>query len=399
MNVAAPGRARAPFDRLHEIAKALMRQGRLEEALPSALLLAAEDRPLRTAILISAVRGLERPFLWRGAGTSSAAVQQALERAHRAHAALAGGGEPLPRPEPGYTCIPLVGAAEDVLGTLQLQWDGEPGEADQGFAAAFADLLAIAMDRVSREEAIRQLYLQAQRATRAREDLLSTVSHDLKNLVSAVRVNLTLLQRVAELQAQEKPRAALVRIQRSAERMGRLIQDLLDTASVEAESLSVEPRRLEVAPLLAEALEAAAPVAGTRSIQLRLDVASSLPAIHADAARLQQVFANLLSNAIKFSPDGGTIVIRARPSFNAVTFSVEDRGPGIGEDDRPHLFDRFWRARRATGVGYGLGLFIVKGIVKAHGGQVWVESAVGTGSTFFFTVPAAEVEPLHVSPP
>lgn len=398
MSVAGPGRARAPLDRLHEIAKTLMRKGRLEELLSQVLPLAAEDRPLRTAILISAVRGLERPFFWRGAEVSSAAMQEALERAHRAHAALAG-GEPPPRPEPGCTCIPLVGAAEDVLGTLQLQWEGEPGEADQGFVAAFSDLLAIAMDRVSREEAIRQLYLQAQRATRAREDLLSTVSHDLKNLVSAIRANLTLLERVAELQAQEKPRAALVRIQRSADRMGRLIQDLLDTASVEAESLSVEPRRLEVAPLLAEALEAAAPMAGTRSIQLRLDVASSLPAIHADAARLQQVFANLLSNAIKFSPDGGTIVIRARPSFNAVTFSVEDRGPGIGEDDRPHLFDRFWRARRAAGLGYGLGLFIVKGIVKAHGGQVWVESVVGTGSTFFFTVPAAEVESLHVSPP
>jgi signal transduction histidine kinase len=114
-----------------------------------------------------------------------------------------------------------------------------------------------------------------------------------------------------------------------------------------------------------------------------------LPEVLADAARVEQVLDNLLSNAIKFTPAGGTITVRGERSGEAVCVSVADTGSGIPEGELPHLFDRFWQSRDTARLGTGLGLFIVKGIVEGHGGEVRVTSKVGSGTTFSFTLPSA----------
>jgi signal transduction histidine kinase len=108
-----------------------------------------------------------------------------------------------------------------------------------------------------------------------------------------------------------------------------------------------------------------------------------------DHERALQIIVNLLDNAIKFTPDRGIIKISAKRSGNAIEFSITDTGPGISQDQLPHVFDRYWQADRSSRKGAGLGLSIVLELVKVHGGKIWVESQIGQGSTFFFTLPAA----------
>jgi signal transduction histidine kinase len=259
-------------------------------------------------------------------------------------------------------------------------------ERDLVLAEEVARRTAVAIDNA-------QLYARAQRATRARENTLAIVSHDLRNPLSSVLMALTLLLRIPERRKPPVLVAELERIVRGANRMNRLIQDLLDTASIDAGHLSVEPSALDVTIEVFEALEAVRPLADGKSLRLDSDLPKDLPLVFGDGPRLQQVFGNLLGNATKFTPTGGTITIGATRSGDVVTFSVADTGPGIAAAELPRLFDRFWQAPRTARLGTGLGLFIAQGIVEAHGGKLWVESELGVGSTFFFTLPACH-EPI-----
>jgi signal transduction histidine kinase len=254
-----------------------------------------------------------------------------------------------------------------------------------GAVLAFQDI----SERRHTQQALRHAVEQAQRAAHEREDLLALVSHDLKNPLSVILMTVASMARKAEALSNPHAQDQLQMIWRSAERMNRLIQDLLDSASVDAGRLVVEPQRVAVASLVEEAIDAVRPLAVAKALELDSDVPSDVPPVWADPSRLQQVFANLLGNALKFTPRGGSISVRAAATGDRVQFTVADTGPGIVEEDLPRLFDRFWQARRTARQGSGLGLSIVKGIVLAHGGQVWAKSTPGVGSTFFFTLRAA----------
>ena len=116
-------------------------------------------------------------------------------------------------------------------------------------------------------------------------------------------------------------------------------------------------------------------------------------AVLADRRRVSQVLSNLIGNATKFTPEGGRITLGVTPAGDFARFVVSDTGPGIGSNDLVHIFDRFWQARATPRRGSGLGLAIARGIIEAHGGRIWVESELGRGSTFSFSVPAVPVEP------
>ncbi len=174
--------------------------------------------------------------------------------------------------------------------------------------------------------------------------------------------------------------------------MNRLIQDLLDVARMEAGQLSVTRAPLAAAGLLVEAVDMQRPLASSSSVELRLDLERDLPEVIADRDRLLQVFENLIGNAIKFTQAGGRITVGAAPRNDELVFWVADTGCGMAPESLPHVFDRFWQATRADRQGAGLGLPITKGIVEAHGGRIWVESALGRGSTFFFTIPVGSAE-------
>lgn len=253
-----------------------------------------------------------------------------------------------------------------------------------GAVLAFQDI----SERRRTEKALQQAVEQAQRAVHDREDLLALVSHDLKNPLSVILMTVASMLKRLDSSSIAHANEQLQTVLRSAERMNRLIRDLLDSASVDAGKLVVDPQLIGVASLVEEAIDAVLPLAVAKTVAIDTDVAEDIPRVWADGSRVQQVFANLLGNALKFTPRGGRLTLAAAPVGDRVQFSVSDTGPGIAEDDVPHLFDRFWQSRRTARLGSGLGLSIVKGIVLAHGGQVWVRSTVGAGSTFFFTLRA-----------
>jgi signal transduction histidine kinase len=227
----------------------------------------------------------------------------------------------------------------------------------------------------------------AEQATRTRDEVLAVVSHDLRNPLNLVLTSgAFLLDTAAGLD--EAQREQLRLIGRAAGQMNRLIRDLLEVSGVEAGTVSIEPRAEAVEPLVREACSLLEHAAQAKSVAVSCEFGSGLPRVHVDRDRVLQVFGNLIGNALKFTPEDGSVHVRAEPAGDSVRFSVSDTGTGIGADDLPHVFDRFWQARRSREGGAGLGLAIARGIVAAHGGEMWVESEVGRGSTFFFTLPA-----------
>ncbi|HEX8693492.1 MAG TPA: PAS domain S-box protein [Longimicrobium sp.] len=233
-----------------------------------------------------------------------------------------------------------------------------------------------------------RLYGAAQGAIRAREDVLHVVSHDLGNSLSAIVITTTVLLRTLPEDGENAElRKRITGIRDLARRMQRLRQDLLDVASIEAGRLAIEWDRWDPGALARESLEAFAPLAAEKRLQLASDIPPGLPALEGDRERVLQVLANLLGNAVKFTPEGGRVELAVRADEAEVRFAVSDTGPGIPPEHLGHVFDRFWKVRSANRQGAGLGLAIARGIVEAHDGRIWVRSAPGEGSTFFFTLP------------
>ena len=216
-----------------------------------------------------------------------------------------------------------------------------------------------------------RLYGAAERAIAARDQVLAVVAHDLRNPLGAIVMQASALQsRVAE--PESPARKASERIKRAAERMGRLIEDLLDVTRVEAGQLALERAELRTRDVAVEALEAQKALAAASSIELRLDAPEHPPDIFADRHRLLQVLENLIGNAMRFTPAVGRITVGIVPRAESVLCYVRDTGRGISSEELPHLFDRFWQARRSREEkrsGAGLGLAIVKGATAAAFGS------------------------------
>jgi chemotaxis family two-component system sensor kinase Cph1 len=230
--------------------------------------------------------------------------------------------------------------------------------------------------------------LSEQRAVRARDDLIAVVSHDLGNPLSVILMQAESMLKRASVGSEESLhllRVGVERIRRSATHMKALIEDLLDLARIETQRFTLRLQSVESRVLLDEALLAAAPLAEAKRIALALDVID-LPRLEADPERIFRVLSNLLANAVKFTPEGGTITLRAAQRGDELLITVIDTGPGIAADHLPHVFERYWKARPASQAGAGLGLYIARGIVEAHGGRIWAESSAG-GATLIFTLP------------
>jgi two-component system, sensor histidine kinase and response regulator len=243
--------------------------------------------------------------------------------------------------------------------------------------------------RAQAEEDTRRLELlkqKAEAATRVRDEVLATVSHDLKNPLGTIFTSSTLLLDM-ELPP-EAVRRQLEIIRRTAERMDRLIQDLLDVSKLEAGHFTVEPKPEPAVSLVAEARELLNSIAEAKGVALMAAARAGDASVSADRNRVLQVFSNLIGNAIKFTPEGGSITVSADLAGDAVRFSVADTGSGIPDADLPRIFDRFWHGAESTGS--GLGLAIARGIVEAHGGTIEADSSPA-GSTFSFTLPLASV--------
>jgi PAS domain S-box-containing protein len=254
-------------------------------------------------------------------------------------------------------------------------------ERELSLAQKVASRAALAIEKA-------RLYRIAQEAVRMREDVLNIVAHDLRNPLGTILLQAAMLRRGGNSH-DRPPRKPADVIERSAIRMNHLIQDLLDVARMGGGRLSITQGRVPAGLVISDAVQAQEPRAASASLELRLEVESQLPELWADRDRLLQIFENLIGNAIKFSAAGGRITIGAARADEHILFWVADTGCGIAPDHLPHVFERLWQASKTGQHGAGLGLPIVKGIVEAHGGRVWVESRLGEGTIFFFTIPTA----------
>jgi signal transduction histidine kinase len=292
--------------------------------------------------------------------------------------------------------VPLVDQHR-VIGKIMVYRSApEPFTADElQRISAIAVQVALPIVRRNAEHALaialaeeRAAHQEAEAATRAREEILSVVSHDLRNPLGTILTGATSLLHVNVGTSERHQRSRLIaeRIHRQAGRMARLIEDLVDFASIQAGRVVLEVGSHAPQEILEATSDMFTPLAVENGLHLETRMPSGLPSIDCDSQRAIQVMSNLVTNALKVTPRGGAIAIGAEPSERAVVFYVRDTGPGIEPEDLPKLFERFWRSKSTTYRGAGLGLSIARGIVDAHGGRIWAESKVGAGSTFYFSL-------------
>lgn len=233
------------------------------------------------------------------------------------------------------------------------------------------------------------LHTELQQAVKIRDEVTSIVSHDLKDPVHTIQMATGVLLD-PDIGADEGTRRQhAMLIQRSATRMARLLEDLLDVAKSEGSSLRLLRKPTAIGALIDEVLDECRLSSGELGIELTTRSPSNLPLVLADDRRIVQVLTNLCANAPKFTRRGGRVTVSADRNGDTVQLTVRDTGIGISRENLSHVFDRFWQAKRASRASAGLGLAIAKSIVEAHGGTIWVESVEGEGTAFHFTLPVA----------
>ena len=233
---------------------------------------------------------------------------------------------------------------------------------------------------------------QSDDALATRDDFMGIVSHDLRNMLSAVVGFATLIEEgVGRDGHVEQVRMHARRIQRSGGRMNRLVGDLVDVASIEAGVLAVTREVGDPTHVVTEAVDTLHGQAVSSGITLVAEIVGPLPPLTFDPARILQVLTNLISNSIKFTPAKGSIVVHVERIGDDVRFAVKDTGMGIAEANLETIFVRFAQVTKNDRRGRGLGLYISKCIVQGHGGRIWAESKLSTGSTFCFTLPITAV--------
>ena len=244
---------------------------------------------------------------------------------------------------------------------------------------------------LERESTDRHLLTERERSDDAlanRDDFLAIVTHDLRDLIGGIVMSAALLEkRAAQNEDGRRTLAETGRIERYAARMNRLIGDLVDVASIDAGKLAIEPAEQDLAMVIAEAQDSFRATASAKGIVLeaQADAAPLLAAIDHD--RILQVLANLISNSLKFTPQGGKITLRGEAEAAGIRLSVADTGCGIPGDALERIFERFSQVGRNDRRGLGLGLYISRCIVEAHGGRIWAQSRPGAGSTILLTLP------------
>jgi signal transduction histidine kinase len=283
-----------------------------------------------------------------------------------------------------------IRVGEHKLGVLVLESMQGPVdfyESDLPFVQTLADLIALAIFR-ARLEAEADAEHNAQQVDRLRSEVMATLSHELRTPLAAIKGYSTALLLEEVVWSEEKRKEFLHLVEEECDNLQTMISDILESSLIDAGQFVVErqPLRLQIlAQEIADEMQMRSSVH-----RLIVDFPSHFPIIDADPRRITQVIRNILDNAIKYSPDGGLIVIRGESRTEDVVVSISDQGVGISAEDLIPLFDKYFRVKASTGyhvAGTGLGLPVARAIAEAHGGRIWAESAVGQGTTLYFSLP------------
>jgi GAF domain-containing protein/DNA-binding response OmpR family regulator/nitrogen-specific signal transduction histidine kinase len=229
-------------------------------------------------------------------------------------------------------------------------------------------------------------------ADRAKSEFVSTVSHELRTPMTSIKgyADLLLMGAVGELADQQEHFVTIIR--NNADRLTALVNDLLDISRIETGRVELNLRAVSMSEVVKSVMATLEARAQERDLELRVDIPEDLPAVWGDSDRITQILTNLVGNAIQYTPSGGSICTSARVNQRMLEVAVADTGIGISEENLEKVFDRFFRADNPfvqETSGTGLGLAITTSLVRMHGGDIWVESEVGEGSTFSFTLPLA----------
>lgn len=279
-----------------------------------------------------------------------------------------------------YQALPLLNGARVSIGVLAMRVQPpEPpfAELTESLFAQLRDMVAVAVDNAC-------LYEARERAVAARDDIIAVVSHDLRSPLNSFRLGTELLRDADPTKA-----PVIERMLRAADHMNRLIDDLLDVSRIERGELRVTPGPRALAPLLDELNVLFAPQARLAGVALQVASVAGLRVV-ADGHRVLQVLSNLVSNGLKFCKRDGEVRVDAVEAGAFVEITVSDTGAGIAPEQLPRIFDRYYRQ---GGKGLGLGLYLARAIVHAHGGRIWADARSGDGACFRFTLPTASAQP------
>jgi signal transduction histidine kinase/HAMP domain-containing protein len=252
-----------------------------------------------------------------------------------------------------------------------------------------ARLVSVAKENADLVSELRDNNLQLERANRLKSEFLASVSHELRTPMNAIIGYTKLMLDGLDGDLTEQQVADLQRVAQAADNLLGLINGLLDLAKIEAGKMELNAEEVDVQTVVEEVIELVRPQAEAKGLALEMDVPRMLPAAFADRARVRQVLVNLAANAVKFT-DHGSVTVAASTADGWITLSVSDTGVGISPEAQTYIFDEFRQADSSTTRRYGgtgLGLAISKRLVALHGGRIWVDSALGSGSTFRFTLP------------
>ena len=263
---------------------------------------------------------------------------------------------------------------------------------DRAFLSALGQEVAIAVRNARLYQAERRQVEQLQALERLQAGFVSSVSHELRTPLTILMASLALLREQGDACPPETRQELLETIEHHAERLEALITDLLEVTRLEAGQVTLSRQPTDLRTIVRRTVQAFAPLTEERRQEVALDMPAHLSLVSVDRRRVEQVLNNLLSNAHKFTPKGGHIRVSVREREEAVEVSVQDDGSGIPLSEQERIFGKFYTGSTSRGLaGMGLGLYIARQLVSLHGGDIWVESQPGAGSTFYFTIPKEEV--------